>query len=155
MTGPKHKLLVVDDDAALCQLLKAGLEMHGFSVQCETYAINTIPACLDFHPDLVMLDVDMPVKDGGQVAAELQRHPTLRRTPVVFLTSLASKAETAQRDVAGEIILSKQLSMAELVGGLRAVLQPRTPQFYAGVAGIEAGAKPAAPRTNVRTWRLT
>ena len=127
MTEQKLKILVVDDEAPIGQVLKAGLEMHGFTVRYEARSTDTIKACLEFHPDLVLLDVDMPVKDGGQVASELQSHPTLRRTPVIFLTSLVTKEETGKRNASSEILLSKQIPMAELVARIRAVLEPQTP----------------------------
>ena len=107
--------------------MKAGLEMHGFTVRYEARSTDTIKACLEFHPDLVLLDIDMPVKDGGQVASELRSHPTLRHTPVMFLASLVSKEETGKRNASREILLSKQIPIAELVARIRAVLQPQTP----------------------------
>ena len=127
MTELKRKILVVDDEEAIGQVLKAGLEMHGFTVRFEARSTDTIKACLEFHPDLVLLDVDMPVKDGGEVASELQSHPTLRRTPVIFLSSLVRKEETGTRHASGEMFLSKQVPIAELVARIRAVLQPQTP----------------------------
>jgi DNA-binding response OmpR family regulator len=69
----------------------------------------------------------MPVKDGGDVAFELRNHPTLGRTPVMFLTALANKEEAAKWNASGEILLSKQINLAELVARIRAVLQPQTP----------------------------
>jgi len=127
MTEQKLKILVVDDEASIGQILKAGLEMHGFTVRYEACSTDTIKACLEFHPDLVLLDVDMPVKDGGVVASELRSHPTLQRIPVIFLTSLVSKEETGKRNASREIFLSKQIPIAELVARIRAVLQPQTP----------------------------
>jgi len=128
MTEQKLKILVVDDETSIGQILKAGLEMHGFTVRYEARSTDTIKACLEFHPDLVLLDVDMPVKDGGEVASELRSHPTLLRTPVIFLTSLVSKEETGKRNASREIFLSKQIPIAELVARIRAVLQPQTPR---------------------------
>ena len=128
MTEQQPKILVVDDEASIGQVLKAGLEMYGFTVRYETRSTDTIKACLAFHPDLVLLDIDMPVKDGGDVASELQRHPTLQRTPVMFLSSLVTKEETGGRNASREILLSKQMPIAELVTRIRAELQPQTPR---------------------------
>ena len=97
MTEQDRKILIVDDETSMGRILKAGLEMHGFPVRFEARSIDAIKTCLEFHPDLVLLDVDMPVKDGGTVAAELQSHPTLRHTPVIFLTLLVKKEEAANR----------------------------------------------------------
>ena len=126
MTEQKLKILVVDDEASIGQILKAGLEMHGFTVRYEPHSTDTIQTCLEFHPDLVLLDVDMPVKDGGQVASELRSHPTLLGTPVIFLSSLVSKKETGKLNASREILLSKPMPIAELVARIRALLQPQT-----------------------------
>ena len=55
---------MVDVDASIGQILKNGLAMHGVSVRCETRSTVTIEAGREFCPELVLLDVDMPVKDG-------------------------------------------------------------------------------------------
>lgn len=122
MTAPHTRILIVDDEVPTGQILKAGLEMHGFAVKYESCSTSAIEACLDFHPALVMLDVDMPVKDGGQVAAELKSHPALRHIPILFLTSLVSRTEAAQHSAAGETFLSKPISIAKLVAAIRACL---------------------------------
>ena len=124
MIEQRPRILVVDDEESIGQVLKAGLGMYGFTVRCEACSTDTIKSCLEFHPDLVLLDIDMPVKDGGEVASELRSHPTLRRTPVIFLSSLVTKEETGKRNASREILLSKQVPIAELVASIRAVLQP-------------------------------
>lgn len=128
MAEQKLKVLIVDDDVAFGQVLKAGLEMHGFTARYEARSTDTIKACLKFQPDLILLDLDMPVKDGGTVAAELQSHPTVRHTPVIFLTSLVRKAEEGKRGTAGTVFLSKQISLAELAARIHAARQPQPPR---------------------------
>jgi len=61
------------------------------------------------------------------VASELRSHPTLRETPVIFLTSLVTKGEAAKANSSGEIFLSKPLPIADLVGRIRGVLQRQAP----------------------------
>jgi DNA-binding response OmpR family regulator len=120
----RHKILVVDDSLSIGQVLKSGLGKHGFDVRYETRSTDALTVCLDFRPDLILLDLDMPIKDGGQVASELQSHPTLRHIPVIFLTSLISKEESAKRNASGELLLSKPICIAELAARIIAVLQP-------------------------------
>jgi CheY-like chemotaxis protein len=127
MTERPPRILLVDDDAAFGQVMKAGLEQHGFDVRYEARSVNTTGACLEFRPDLVLLDIDMPVRDGGQVAAGLRAHPTLRHIPVVFLSSLVERAETGRRNASQEIFLSKQIRIADLVAILRDVLRRQSP----------------------------
>jgi len=123
----KQKILVVDDEVAIGRILKGGLEMNGFAARYEACSTDVIKVCLEFRPDLILLDVDMPVKDGGQVASELQLEPTLRNTPVIFLTSLVSKKETEKRSASDEMLLSKPISIPKLVATIRARLQSHNP----------------------------
>ena len=122
MIAHKPKILLVDDEAPIGQILKAGLQMHGFAVRYEARSNDALAACLEFHPDLVLLDVDMPVMDGGEIATDLRNHPTLCHTPVVFLTSLVTQQEAAKRQASGETILSKQIPIAGLAAALHAAL---------------------------------
>ena len=125
MTERKRRVLIVDDDVSIGQILKGGLEMHGFTVRYEACSTDAFKTCLEFQSDLVLLDVDMPVKDGGQVAAELQGHPATQNIPVIFLTSLLSKEEAAKRTASGELFLAKPIPIPELVARIRAVLLPQ------------------------------
>mgnify|MGYP006382839147 CR=1 FL=1 len=124
MSDPEVRILIVDDSASIGQMLQAGLELHGFTAKYEPRSIDAIRTCLEFHPDLVLLDVEMPIKDGGQLAADLQSHPKLRHIPVIFLTSLVTKEE-ANQNGSGSMFLSKPIPVAELVARIRSVLQPQ------------------------------
>lgn len=121
MTDQKPKILVVDDQPAIGLVMQAGLELNGFDVMYEERSRNAIKSCLAFQPDLILLDVDMPFKDGGEVAAELGSHPLLNQIPVIFLTSLVSKEEAGQ-NASGKTFLSKPIPLADLVARIRAVL---------------------------------
>jgi CheY-like chemotaxis protein len=119
----KHKILIVDDDPQISGLMAAVLERKGnYAVQQENRSFAALATARAFSPDLVLLDVDMPGKDGGAVAAELGEDPFLKRVPVVFVTSLASKSDL-QRPAGprGPYFLSKPPSpqqLLETVGGL-------------------------------------
>jgi DNA-binding response OmpR family regulator len=126
MTEHKRELLVVDDEASFGRVLKGGLEMHGFTVRYEARSIDTIQARLESHPDLILLDIGMPGKDGGHAASELRSHPTLRHTRVIFLSALVSNEETGKRNASREVLLFKPMPIAELVAKSGEVLQRQT-----------------------------
>lgn len=94
----KPKILIVDDDVKLLALTKLILEKMGsFEIHTEHRSFAALQRAQRFGPDLVILDVDMPGKDGGDVAAELGMDPILRTVPVIFLTSLLSNQEAVTR----------------------------------------------------------
>ena len=71
----------------------------------------------EFRPDLVLLDVEMPEMDGGEVSRNLQIDATLRALPIIFMTSLVTEEETARSPMYtnGLRVLAKPVTMAKLV----------------------------------------
>ena len=96
----KHRILIVDDEPNLSRLLAAHLEKSGsYQIVTENRSYAAMSVARSFRPDLVFLDVDMPGKDGGEVAAEIKADPGLANTKIVFLTSLISPSETKDKVV--------------------------------------------------------
>jgi CheY-like chemotaxis protein len=64
-----------------------------------------------------LLDIMMPQRDGGDVAAEIEADPVLQRTPIIFLTALVTKAEAARAGfhVQGHPVVSKPVNISELI----------------------------------------
>lgn len=114
----KTRILIVDDDMAASRLLGMGLEKTGaFQVKVENSATQALARTREFRPDLILLDVCMPGADGGDVAFQIHDEPSLRSTPIVFLTSLVSGQESGAKAVqrGGYEFLSKPASIARVV----------------------------------------
>lgn len=77
----------------------------GYDVYEENRSFAAVATAREFRPDVVLLDVNMPGKDGGTVAHELAADPMLAATPIVFVTSLISASEAGTRN--GARYLSK------------------------------------------------
>ncbi|MEP6669213.1 MAG: response regulator [Chthoniobacter sp.] len=95
----KSKILVVDDDPKLSRLVATILDrVGGYDVYEENRSFAAVATAQQFRPDIILLDVDMPGKDGGTVARELAGIATLAKVPVIFVTSLISKSEAGLRN---------------------------------------------------------
>lgn len=116
----KAKILIIDDDAKISALMRAFLERGGYEVREENRSFAGLATARQFLPHLVLLDVDMPGKDGGTVAAEISADPALRHTPIIFVTSLVSKHESGMRGK--ERFLGKPVAPADLLAAVRDVL---------------------------------
>ncbi len=114
MKTMKRKILVVDDDANLSQLLSKGLTAYGYETRTENDSTCALAAVRAFKPDLLVLDVDMPVMDGGDVARQLSEQPDACNLPILFLTSLMSKEDAVRFEKTGETILAKPIRIVEL-----------------------------------------
>lgn len=82
----KPLVLVVDDDVALQLLARASLEQEGFAVEEATDGAAAIEAFSRVHPDLVLLDVNMPKADGFTVCSRIRELPEGASTPVMMMT---------------------------------------------------------------------
>jgi CheY-like chemotaxis protein len=94
-----QRILVVDDLRPATQIIKIQLEKTGrYLVREENNPLLALAAAREFKPDLILLDVDMPGMDGGEVARQLQGDEQSKDVPVIFLTSLITKTEALLRN---------------------------------------------------------
>ena len=90
----ERRVLIVDDDVNLSRLAGMILENSGkYEVMIVNESVRALPAALQFRPDVMLLDVNMPGKDGGDLAREAAGDPHLRDIPILFLTGLVSHRE--------------------------------------------------------------
>ena len=82
------KILVVDDDESLCELLRMHLAAAGYEVRTAPDAISAGYQVLNNPPDLILSDINMPHMDGFEFVAALKSDRTLPKIPVIFLTSM-------------------------------------------------------------------
>lgn len=123
----KIKILVVDDDPKLSRLVKLILEKTQMYDVCEVnQSVEALNVARTFQPQVAIFDVDMPGKDGGQLARDFAADPTLRKVPVLFLTSLVSGSEAGDKEVVrgDKIFLSKPVSPLVLIRALDRLVKP-------------------------------
>jgi CheY-like chemotaxis protein len=118
MTRP-CTILVVDDDADLREALVDILSDQGFEVVSAEHgaAALQIVQQRDLRPDVILLDIMMPVMDGPTFAAERKNEPRLATVPVIALTAHRDCAWAA-RQVAAVVCLSKPLKLEKLVAAI-------------------------------------
>ena len=123
----KRRVLIVDDDKNLSRLSGMILENSGkYEVMIVNESARALPAALQFKPDVMLLDVDMPGKSGGDLASEAALDPRLRGIPVLFLTGLVSPEEAGARPLesGGMKFLSKPVDPALLLATVDGLAAP-------------------------------
>ena len=114
----KKKILLIDDETSITSLLRLNLEASGrFIVRAENQGAKGVETALAFRPDLILLDIMMPDMDGGDVAASIQSDPTMKATPIVFLTAAVRKEEVNRSDgvIGGFPYIAKPLSVRGVI----------------------------------------
>ncbi len=85
----KHRILVVEDQAANRELLTEWLEMRGYEVLAAADLQTGVAAVQRETPDAVLLDVDLGGEDGLRLASWVRKHPELHRIPIIAVTAHA------------------------------------------------------------------
>lgn len=121
-TTPEARLVVVDDEPNIRELLATSLRFAGFEVHAAADGQSALRLVRDVEPDLVVLDVMLPDMDGFTVTRRLREKG--QHTPVVFLTA---KDDTRDKvtglTVGGDDYVTKPFSLEEVVARIRAVLR--------------------------------
>jgi CheY-like chemotaxis protein len=115
----KKQILIIDNDVGATALVKQNLERSGaYEVRTENMGTRGLAAAREFHPHLILLDVDMPDADGGEVAFKIRADKSLKDIPIVFFTSLLSDQEAAEGGCfrGGYEFLAKPASTERLIG---------------------------------------
>lgn len=120
--GSRIRALVVDDEAALSDLLTMALRYEGWEVQAAGFGQRAISLAREFRPDVVVLDVMLPDIDGLEVLRRLRTDGLT--APVLFLTAKdAVRDRIAGLTASGDDYVTKPFSLEELVARLRGLLR--------------------------------
>ncbi|MFZ9682330.1 MAG: response regulator transcription factor, partial [Cephaloticoccus sp.] len=118
------KILVVDDEPDVTDLLAYTLKSKGFTVEAINNPNASVGFARTFLPDLVILDVMMPELNGIQICRMLRTDPALKSVPVIFLTAKAEEGDRIQGLESGaDDYVSKPFSTKELVLRVQSILR--------------------------------
>ncbi len=115
------KILIIDDDINICELLRLYLEKDGFEVDVITDGLKAIDAFNAIQPNLVLLDIMLPGMDGWQICREIRKDS---QTPIIMLTA---KGETFDKvlglELGADDYITKPFETKEVVARIKAVLR--------------------------------
>ncbi|MCW5909799.1 MAG: response regulator transcription factor [Cyclobacteriaceae bacterium] len=121
---PTQKVLVVDDEEPILELLKYNLEKQGYDVRTAADGQQAVDQAKKFHPDLVLLDIMMPKMDGVEACRQIRAIPELINTYIVFLTARAEEySEVAAFDVGADDYILKPIKPRALMSRISALFR--------------------------------
>lgn len=138
---PQLKVLVVDDEEHIIELIQLGLRYEGFQVESASDGEQAINLAQRESPDLIILDVMMPGIDGLEVCRRLRSNPTTSEIPILMLTA---KDEVSDRilglQTGADDYVTKPFDFYELLERMKAILRRSRPKSaQAGVHNGDAG----------------
>jgi DNA-binding response OmpR family regulator len=129
----KKRVLVVEDDAALARVLRDNLQFEGFEVACVGDGHEAVNTSRAFGPDLVVLDVMLPGRDGFELCGLLRQGGA---TPIIMLTARGQKADKLRGlQLGADDYVTKPFDIEELMARVHAVLRRSRP----AVEGVTLG----------------
>jgi DNA-binding response OmpR family regulator len=137
------RVLVVEDDEEIADVLRRSLRAEGYEVRTSADGVEALDAAAGFVPDLVVLDLGLPLMDGVEVCRRLRAEGDV---PILMLTA---RAETEDRvgglDSGADDYLVKPFERVELLARIRALLRRRPPR---GAASLQVGDLALNPATH-------
>jgi DNA-binding response OmpR family regulator len=120
-------ILVVDDDPSMLDFLTQRLSPEGFAVSTASSGQEGINQAIALPPDLILLDLRMPVPDGVAVCKALRANQKTQRIPILVVTGVLSPPQLEEAMTSGaDDFVSKPIDMTDLLVRIRAMLACRT-----------------------------
>ncbi|GAB2952683.1 hypothetical protein GCM10023080_009180 [Streptomyces pseudoechinosporeus] len=123
--GASGRVLVVDDNKVIRQLIRVNLELEGFEVVTAADGAECLDVVHHVRPDVVTLDVVMPRLDGLRTAARLRADPRTRNLPLAVVSACSQYEVEGGLDVGVDAFLAKPFEPAELVRLVRQLMERR------------------------------
>jgi len=121
MANHMTKILVVDDDSNICELLRLYLEKEGFHAVLAHNGESAVNAFREHNPDLILLDIMLPVMDGWQVCREIRKSS---QVPIIMLTAKGEMFDKVLGlELGADDYVTKPFDAKEIVARIRAVLR--------------------------------
>ena len=115
MTDTKSKILIVEDDLDVAEMLNAYFRVQGYDVFTVNWGEDGVRSCQTIHPDLVILDIRLPDIDGYEVARRLRSDRRTAEVPIIFLTEKRDRQDRLQGlEIGADDYITKPFDVQEL-----------------------------------------
>ncbi len=122
----RTKLLVIDDISDYVEMIQNALERNGYEVETATNGKEGLEKAIILKPDLILLDVNMPIMNGHEMLSHIRSDHHLKKTPVIMVTNLFETYDIATALVHGiSDYIVKPFNIIELVDKVRFALDSK------------------------------
>lgn len=134
------KILVVDDEQDILELIRHALNKEGFEVFVCANGQQAVEKTKKINPDLILMDVMMPIMDGMEACRQIKDAPETSNIPIIFLTARSEEfAELAGFEAGADDYISKPIRARVLISRIKAILRRQSPSQVEDVLKMELG----------------
>ncbi len=127
MSTAKQKILIVDDEPDILELIEYNLKKEGYQVYLASNGQDGVAMAKKVHPDLIILDIMMPKMDGIEACRIMRAIPEFKNTFMVFLTARSEEySEIAGFNVGADDYIAKPIKPRALISRINAILRRNT-----------------------------
>lgn len=127
------KVLVVDDEAAIAEVLTLALEAASFDTRTVFDGKAVLASLTDYQPDVLLLDWMLPNISGIELARQIKQHPDFKQLPIIMLTARGEEeSKIMGLETGADDYVTKPFSTRELISRIKAVLRRGSPELLAG-----------------------
>lgn len=121
-----HKILIVEDEPNIVAPLQFLMERNGFQVAVASTGEAAIASVVSFFPDLILLDITLPGRDGFEVCQTVRNIPERQHTKIIFLSAMGGDMDIAKGMAIGaDAYITKPFSNAEVVRKVKDMLNDK------------------------------
>ena len=126
MLKGQPRILVVDDEMDILELIRHSLSKEGFEVHIAANGAQALEQTTKIKPEIILMDVMMPIMDGMEACRQLKENPETKHIPVVFLTARSEEfAELAGFEAGADDYIAKPIRPRVLLSRIKAILRRR------------------------------
>jgi len=119
-----NKILIIEDEIHIVELIKFNLEENGYDVVFATNGEDGLNKAFQELPDLILLDLMLPIIDGIDVANRIKNSKSLRDTPIIMLTAKSSETDKiVGLEIGADDYITKPFSVRELLARVKVILR--------------------------------
>ncbi len=124
MNSKRYKILVVDDDPDIVELLKYNLSFEGYKIKSASNGLQAVALAKEFMPDLTILDIMMPNMDGVETCRQIRTIPELKNKFIIFLTARSEEySEIAAFEIGADDYITKPIKPRAMISRINALFR--------------------------------
>jgi DNA-binding response OmpR family regulator len=125
MSETPRKVLIVDDEPNIVTALEFLLKQSGYDIRLAANGAEALEQVENYRPDVVLMDVMMPIKSGFEVCQRMRERPEFDQIKIVMLSAKGSEAEVSKGlSLGADLYITKPFSTQELVATINRLFEP-------------------------------